>query len=37
MKVIRVMGEKKLVSESLIQKRKEKQQTKKKKTWKCYF
>lgn len=36
MKAVRVMGEKKLVAESLIEKRKEKKKEKKK-TWKCYF
>lgn len=36
MKAVRVMGENKLVAESLIEKRKEKKKEKKK-TWKCYF
>lgn len=35
-KAVRVMGQKKLVSEELIKKR-NKKQDKKKKTWKCYF
>ncbi len=38
MKVVRVMGEKKLVSEELRAKRNAKKERKnKKKEWKCYF
>lgn len=38
MKAVRVMGENKLVAESLIEKRKEKKnKATKKKTWQCYF
>ncbi len=37
MKVVRVMGEKKLVSEELRAKRNAKKDKNKKKEWKCYF
>ncbi len=37
MKVVRVMGEKKLVSEELIAKRQKKKDKNQKKVWKCYF